>query len=38
MNKTEVYYFSGTENSFILKKDITERLSGIVLAIPSLMV
>lgn len=35
--KTDIYYFSGTGNSRAVAKDIAERLSGQLIAIPSVM-
>jgi flavodoxin len=37
MNKTEIYYFSGTGNSLVVARDIAERMEGNLIAIPSMM-
>ena len=37
MDKVDIYYFSGTGNSLVVARDIAEKLSGNILAIPSMM-
>ncbi len=37
MNKTEIYYFSGTGNSFVVARDIAEKIKGNLISIPSVM-
>lgn len=37
MNKTEIYYFSGTGNSLVVAKDIAEKMNGNLISIPSVM-
>ncbi len=37
MDKTEIYYFSGTGNSLVVAKDIAEKMKGNLIFIPSLM-
>jgi flavodoxin/NAD-dependent dihydropyrimidine dehydrogenase PreA subunit len=35
MNKTEIYYFSGTGNSLVIARDIAEKVNGNLISIPS---
>lgn len=37
MEKTEIYYFSGTGNSLVVARDIAERLGGNLVSIPSVV-
>lgn len=37
MNKTEIYYFSGTGNSLVVARDLAKRLEGHLISIPSVM-
>ncbi len=37
MNKTEIYYFSGTGNSLVVARDIAEKMEGNLISIPSMM-
>lgn len=37
MNKTEIYYFSGTGNSLVVARDLAERMEGNLISIPSMM-
>lgn len=37
MDKTEIYYFSGTGNSLVVARDIAEKMKGNLISIPSVM-
>ncbi len=37
MNKTEIYYFSGTGNSLVVARDIAQKMNGSMIAIHSIM-
>lgn len=37
MNKTEIYYFSGTGNSLVVARDIAEKMEGDLISIPSVI-
>ncbi len=37
MNKTEIYYFSGTGNSLVVARDIAGKMNGNLISIPSTM-
>lgn len=37
MDKTEIYYFSGTGNSLVVARDIAEKMEGNLISIPSMM-
>lgn len=37
MNKTEIYYFSGTGNSLVVARDIAEKMKGNLIPIPSVV-
>ncbi len=37
MNKTEIYYFSGTGNSLVVARDLARKLKGELISIPSVM-
>ncbi len=37
MDKTEIYYFSGTGNSLVVARDIAEKMKGKLISIPSVI-
>jgi len=37
MDKTEIYYFSGTGNSLVIARDIAEKMEGNLISIPSVI-